>query len=141
AFISIQNYLNAPASASAQEQASELDEQLKAAREQAQKLQDQQLETYRKSFDSLRKELRANFGKDLKNAVKQIEAFISIQNYLNARQGVAGFHDWPISPDIGLFLIERIRERHHDLIIEFGSGTSTALFAKVVQLEQRGGSR
>lgn len=129
------------AKASAQEQARELDEQLKAAREQAQKLQDQQLETYRKSFDSLRKELRANFGKDLKNAVKQIEAFISIQNYLNARQGVAGFHDWPISPDIGLFLIERIRERHHDLIIEFGSGTSTALFAKVVQLEQRGGSR
>ena len=125
------------ARASAEEQAQKLGEQLKVAQEQAQKLQDQQLDTYRQSINSLRKDLRATFGKDLKNAVKQIEAFVSIQNYLNAGESITGFHDWPISPDIGLFLIERIRERHHDLIIEFGSGTSTALFAKVLQLEQR----
>ena len=124
------------------QQAQAAAEQAKAvALEQAQKLQVQQLDSYNQSIKSLEKELRANFGKDLKNAVKQIEAFVSIQNYLNAGESITGFHDWPISPDIGLFLIERIRERHHDLIIEFGSGTSTTLFAKVMQLEQRAGSQ
>jgi hypothetical protein len=113
-------------------------EQAKAlAQEQAHGLQAQQLEAYQQSIKNLEKELRANFSKDLGNAVKQIEAFVSIQNYLNAGDTISGFHGWPISPDVGLFLIEHIRERRYDLIIEFGSGVSTALFAKALQIQQR----
>jgi hypothetical protein len=76
--------------------------------------------------------------KRLSNAVKQIEAFVSIQNYLTTGYSLPSFHLAAISPDMGLFLIERLRERHYDLIIEFGSGTSTVLFVKVLQITRHG---
>ena len=81
--------------------------------------------------------LRSDFGKGLGNAVKQLEAFFSIQNYLNTGESISDFHGWPISPDIGLFLIEKIRERQYDLIIEFGSGTSTLMFAKALSVNEK----
>jgi len=80
---------------------------------------------------------RTELGKGLGNAVKQIEAFVSIQNYLTTGESISGFHGWPISPDIGLFLIEKIRERQYDLIIEFGSGTSTILISKAFNKEKK----
>lgn len=127
--------MQARAAASQKAQAAEQANVL--AQEQAHRLQEQQLEAYQQGIKNLEKELRASFGKDLGNAVKQIEAFVSIQSYLNTGDSISGFHGWPISPDLGLFLIERIRERHYDLIIEFGSGISTILLAKVLQIQQR----
>jgi predicted O-methyltransferase YrrM len=94
---------------------------------------DAQLKKQADEFKSLRDFLDSRLKKEVANATQQIEAFVSIQNYLGIGNGFAEFHGWPISPDIGLFLIERIRERHHDLVVEFGSGTSTALFAKTMQ--------
>lgn len=78
--------------------------------------------------------LRNELSKGLGNAVKQVEAFLRIQNYLGTGDALGDFHGWPISPDIGLFLLEKMREQHYDLVIEFGSGTSTALFAKVAEV-------
>ncbi|MGL4885820.1 MAG: hypothetical protein ACRC4V_05635 [Aeromonas veronii] len=77
----------------------------------------------------LKKELDAKLGK----AVRHIEAFVAIQQYLTHGDGITGFHGWPISPDLGVFLLERLRERQYDVIIEFGSGTSTLLMAKALQ--------
>ncbi|MFQ1940893.1 hypothetical protein ACK354_02595 [Aeromonas veronii] len=77
----------------------------------------------------LKKELDAKLGK----AVRHIEAFVAIQQYLTHGDGISGFHGWPISPDLGVFLLERLRERQYDVIIEFGSGTSTLLMAKALQ--------
>jgi hypothetical protein len=77
----------------------------------------------------LKKELDVKLGK----AVRHIEAFIAIQQYLTHGDGITGFHGWPISPDLGVFLLERLRERQYDVIIEFGSGTSTLLIAKALQ--------
>ncbi len=114
--------------------AGEAAEQAKLAAEQAQA---KQLEAYQSSIKELDKQLRANLRKELENAVKQIEAFISIQSYLSNGDAISGFHGWRISPDLGLFLIERIRDRRYDAVIEFGSGTSTALFAKVFQINRR----
>lgn len=101
------------------------------------RLTDEQLESYQRSMKELEKQLLANIGKDLGVAVRQIESFVSIHSYLNNGNVLAGFHGWSISPDIGLLLMERIRERRHDLIIEFGSGTSSALFAKALQVVRR----
>lgn len=76
----------------------------------------------------LKKELINRLG----NTVRQVESFISIQNYLSTGDSISSFHGWPISADIGLFLIEKIREEQYDVIIEFGSGTSTLLMAKAL---------
>lgn len=123
------------ATAEAQQRIADLEQQLQRVTLQ----QDQHLDAYRRSIGETENQLRASFGRELSNAVRQIEAFVSIQNYLSTGEGsLAQFHGWPISPDLGLFLIERIRERRHDLIIEFGSGTSTALFARAVQIARRG---
>lgn len=98
--------------------------------------QSKQLEAWQKTVKDMEKQLGASLTKGLANSVKQIENFISIQNYLGTGEGLSDFHGWPISPDVGLFLIEKIRERRHDLIIEFGSGTSTALFARTLQISR-----
>jgi hypothetical protein len=76
-------------------------------------------------------------NKGLTNAVKQVESFMRIQSFLGDGDSLGEFHGWPISPDIGLFLLERMREQHYDLIIEFGSGTSTALFARAIEVMQQ----
>lgn len=81
--------------------------------------------------------LRNDLTKGLGNAVKQMEAFLGIQNYLRYGDFITDFHGWPISPDIGLFLLETMSEQRYDLIIEFGSGTSTALIAKAAEVLQR----
>ncbi|WP_455287325.1 hypothetical protein [Cupriavidus necator] len=68
------------------------------------------------------------------NVVKQIEAFIGIQRWLPFDDSALDFHGWPISPDLGIFLLGKIQEEKYDLIIEFGSGTSTVLFARAIAL-------
>lgn len=92
-----------------------------------------QLSSYRKSL----KEVEAAQVKNMANVVKQIESFLRIQNALNYGELLVDFHVWSISPDIGVFLLEKIYENHYDLIIEFGSGSSTVLLAKSVEAKQR----
>lgn len=68
------------------------------------------------------------------NSNKQIASYMAIQNYLNTGALPLGdYHGWPISPDLGKFLIEQIHVNHYDYIVEFGSGTSTALLARIIK--------
>ena len=78
-------------------------------------------------------------NKGLTNNVKQLEAFVNLTQYLNDGSMPLNFHGWPISPDIALFLIQKIEYNQYDLIIEFGSGTSTALFTKVIAKQHEKG--
>ena len=93
-----------------------------------------QLSGGKQNLKEVETRLRNDLNKGLSNAVKQMEAFLRIQSFLGTADALGDFHGWPISPDIGLFLLDRMREQHYDLIIEFGSGTSTALFAKAVEV-------
>lgn len=96
-----------------------------------------QAEALKHAKDSLKDvetRLRNDMNKGLGNAVKQVESFMRIQSFLGDADCLGDFHGWPISPDIGLFLIERMRGQQYDLIIEFGSGTSTALFAQAINV-------
>lgn len=68
------------------------------------------------------------------NTSKQIESFIALNKYINHHEIPLNFHGWPISPDIGLTLIDYIENKSVDLVLEFGSGTSSVLFAKAFQL-------
>lgn len=116
------------------------EELLLQQRQSLEKQQDQVEEALKKQISvnenlkETEKRLRNDLKKGLANAVKQVEAFMSIQNYLNSGELLCDFHGWPISPDIGLFLLEKMYEQHYDLIIEFGSGTSTAMIAKGVEM-------
>ncbi len=78
--------------------------------------------------------VKNELGKGLANSVKQLESFMNIQSFFSSGDFFSDFHGWPISPDIGVFLLEKMRSQNYDLIIEFGSGTSTALFAKAAEV-------
>jgi hypothetical protein len=65
------------------------------------------------------------------NAIKQLEAYSGIQNYVNTGQLLPELHGWPICPDLGIFLIRRLEAINYDLVIEFGSGASSWIIANV----------
>ncbi len=65
------------------------------------------------------------------NTIKQIEAYLGIQHYLATGQLLPNFHGWPVCPDFGLYLIKQLETQAYDLVVEFGSGTSSWLIANV----------
>jgi FkbM family methyltransferase len=81
-----------------------------------------------KNHNSLVSKLKYGFD----NSVKQVESFIGVQSYLETGQLAMEYHGWPISSDVALFLLGKVEKNNYDLIIEFGSGTSTQLFAKAI---------
>jgi hypothetical protein len=123
----------------------ELENKLKTKNEQddtAKKLNDllaqvqNQNNVMKKNYDGIAKKLEYGF----KNSVKQVESFIGVQSYLETGQLAMEYHGWPISSDVALFILGKVEKNNYDLIIEFGSGTSTQLFAKAInnQLKSQG---
>lgn len=80
----------------------------------------------------VRQSLERTVKSEMLNAAQQLEAFMGVQNYLNHGEHLPGMHGWPISPDFALYLVELIDGNDYDLIIEFGSGTSTVIIAKAL---------
>lgn len=81
-----------------------------------------------KGLDQLRKQLKA----DLANATQQIEAYLNLHSVLNSGFELPPMHGWPVSPDLALLLVRQVQHNHYDLIVEFGSGTSTVLIAQTL---------
>lgn len=75
--------------------------------------------------------------KGLQNIVKQVQSFIGLQNYLSKGDIPLTEHGRPIGSDMAIMLINKIQQYKYDLIIEFGSGTSTVLIAKTIQYERK----
>lgn len=80
----------------------------------------------------LRQSLERTVKSEMLNAAQQLEAFMGVQNFINYGERLPGMHGWPISPDFALYLIELIDRNDYDLILEFGSGTSTVIIAKTL---------
>lgn len=87
-----------------------------------------------KAVNNIKNHVNTGLG----NSAKQLEAFMGIQSYLEKGIKPLSFHGWPISPDIGLYIAGLIDANNYDVIIEFGSGTSTVLMAKALLSKQRG---
>ncbi|MEM5432669.1 hypothetical protein [Cupriavidus oxalaticus] len=107
----------------------------------ADRLFEEQFEKQKALFAEVEMRQKRELVNATANSIKQIEAFIGIQRWLPLDDSALDFHGWPISPDLGIFLLGKIHEEKYDLIIEFGSGTSTVLFARAVaqmSLEHRG---
>lgn len=80
----------------------------------------------------LQQGIESGLRKEVVNATRQLEAYISVQGYLQTGAWMPGMHGWPVSPDFAQYLIELIENGNYDLVIEFGSGTSTLLVAKAL---------
>lgn len=109
--------------------------QLNLAKQENQKLLE--FEMLNTKLDNIQKKILNTISKTSLNSTKQIESFISLHNYLDNGIHALNFHGWPISPDIALFLIQKMEENNYDLIMEFGSGTSTVMLAKSIKNKQK----
>ena len=88
-------------------------------------------------MESLCQRIEQTIRREAANTVQQLEAFFGIQHYFAHGTLLPSFHGWPISPDIGLYLIQLIEANGYDLVIEFGSGSSTFLMAKALEQTAR----
>lgn len=77
--------------------------------------------------------LERSVAKEIFKATKQIESVLELQNYLNNGEMIGDFHGWPISPDFALYMVRILEREAYNLIVEFGSGTSTVLIAKSLE--------
>ncbi|AEI35693.1 coiled-coil domain-containing protein [Francisella salina] len=102
-------------------------------------MQSNLLDVNKKVFDrsELNEELKASLNRNNQQIFNNIQSFINLQNYFIHGSTPMSFYGFPISPDVGLFLIERLQYDKYDLIIEFGSGTSTILFSKILREQQK----
>jgi hypothetical protein len=96
-----------------------------------------QAKTQKDDLIRVRKHLEGSLRKEVLNATKQLEAFLNVQSALAGGDLIPGLHGWPISPDLAAYLIELIRAHDYDLVIEFGSGTSTVVMAKALALTRQ----
>ncbi len=78
---------------------------------------------------TVRRAIEATVRKEAANAVSQLEAHANLQRYLSEGQLMPELHGWPVSPDFAVMLIDLVESNDYDLVIEFGSGTSTLLMA------------
>ncbi|PFG08985.1 hypothetical protein [Marinobacter sp. LV10MA510-1] len=64
---------------------------------------------------------------------QQFQAATSLSTYLETGEQPVDFGGWAISADLAGHLVRAIEQNQYDLIIEFGSGSSTVLMAKAIQ--------
>jgi myosin heavy subunit len=64
---------------------------------------------------------------------QQFQAVASLSTYLETGEQPVDFGGWAIGADLAGHLVRAIEQNQYDLIIEFGSGSSTVLMAKAIQ--------
>lgn len=84
------------------------------------------------AIKNLETRLSKTITRQIANSTKQIESYLA----LNALVGYVDvpLHGFPISPDFALQLVRLIRDNDYHLIVEFGSGTSTLLSLRAIEL-------
>jgi hypothetical protein len=80
----------------------------------------------------VRKHLEKTVKQEILNATQQFEAFLDIQRFFNNGEQLPPMHGWRVRPDFACYLIELLTKNEYQLILEFGSGTSTVLMAKAL---------
>ena len=119
-------------------QESETNKELNLALAIANRALDAQLSADSK-IDDLEKKI-VDIGNNLTNhldenqikTVNILENTLGLQNYFNTGELPINQYGWSINTDLAMYLVEKMKAEKYDLVIEFGSGNSTALFAKVL---------
>jgi len=83
-------------------------------------------------FEEKIEKIKQAHKREVENSTKQIEASIRLQHYLGPDVILPDMHNWPISPDFGVLLINLVEQNGYDGVVEFGSGTSTLILAKAL---------
>lgn len=96
-------------------------------------LQKQASEDFIKYFNKKFELIEQSQKRDVENSMRQIEACIRLQHYLGSDIILPGMHNWPISPDFGVLLVNLVEQNGYQGVIEFGSGTSTLILAKALE--------
>lgn len=92
------------------------------------KLFSNQAEKLLKSTNALGQHITKMHG----DTQRQFQSSLAVHHSLQYGELPLKFGDASISTELAQYLIERIQRNNYDLIIEFGSGTSTLLFAKAL---------
>jgi hypothetical protein len=94
-------------------------------------------------FEEKLEKIKQAHQREVQNSTKQIEACIRLQHYLGPDVILPDLHNWPISPDFGVLLINLVEQNAYDGVIEFGSGTSTLILASALErvARRKGASR
>ena len=83
------------------------------------------------AIQGLKTQLSKQIKQEITNTTQQLEAHQALQALIGDLP--APLHGWPISPDFALQLVRLIPDHSYDLIIEFGSGTSTLLCLRILE--------
>ncbi|MCX5969542.1 MAG: hypothetical protein NTV57_18300 [Cyanobacteria bacterium] len=83
------------------------------------------------AIQGLKAQLSKQITREIANSTQQLEAHQALQALIGDVS--APLHGWLISPDFALLLVRLIRDNQYDLIIEFGSGTSTLLSLRALE--------
>ncbi len=81
------------------------------------------------ALGSFREHLERLIQRESLNVIKQLEAYDAVRSALGTEVDLPEFHGWPVSADFAAHLLKLLRTRQFDMIIEFGSGTSTVVIA------------
>jgi FkbM family methyltransferase len=90
------------------------------------------IEYQQDQFKKMVQGLKQQLNKGLESSTQQIVSFIGIQNYLTCGRLIPSLHGWAVSPDFAHYLIDLIEINDYDLILEFGSGSSTVMLASAI---------
>jgi predicted O-methyltransferase YrrM len=82
--------------------------------------------------ESMEKRLLNPILSRIDSSARQVESYIGLNAFLESGTLAPDLHGWPISPDLALYLMRLISRKNYDLIIEFGSGSSTVLMARAI---------
>jgi hypothetical protein len=84
------------------------------------------------AIQGLRSQLSMQITQEIANSTKKLESSQSLLALVGDIPD--SLHARPITPEFALKLVRLIREKTYDLIIEFGSGTSTFLILRALEL-------
>lgn len=93
----------------------------------------------REEFASWRQALEATVKREVANMTRQVEAHADVRAYLGGQAMLPALHGWAISADFARQLLELFAAGTYDLVVEFGSGTSTVLLALALQRAMQSG--
>jgi len=82
---------------------------------------------------SLVRNMESSIRRDVRQSRDQIESYMALNKYLEYGELAPSFNGWAISPDLAMQIVKALEENDYDLVIEFGSGSSTVLISQVMQ--------
>jgi FkbM family methyltransferase len=86
-----------------------------------------------RSTEELLAGLQKSITRHIQQSRIQIESYMALHKYLDYGELTPPLHGWTISPDLALHLVDMLENENYDLVIEFGSGSSTVLLAQAMK--------